>query len=160
MADNKKIKSSQFAPFAFTLAGLVVAFALLLAGAFLRSYKLRKLRTRFDAANSSLERDIQLNRAEARELIENPDYLAWVAESELGMNQADEVALLLPGGGAKFRIPVRPRRGSVEDRIALLAAPLVYDKRVRYTGLALVFTCFAAAVVGRAAPSRITPRNP
>jgi len=149
VADDKEKEPTPFAPFFFALAGLVVAFALLLAGAFLRSYKLRKLRARLEAANSSLERDIRLSRAEARELIENPDYVAWVAESELGMRQADEVVLRLPGGGGNFHMPARPRPESVEDRIALLAAPLVYDKRVRFTGLALVFTCFAAAVVGR-----------
>jgi len=156
---EKEKNKSSFAPFAFTILGLVMAFSLLLAGAFLRNYKLRKLRLRLESANANLERKIQMSRAEARELIENPDYVAWVVESELGLNQADEVTLLIPGAAPAFMMPERTPSPSIEDKVALLAAPLVYDSRVRFAGLVLVFTCLVAAIAGRGAPVDSRPQN-
>jgi len=144
----KAAKSGSFR-FLFVLAGVLLLFALLLAPVRLRVAKLRSIRMSLEGANESLEHKLELNRKSATEMATNPDYLAAVASRELGMIRADEQVLDLPAPPSRFALPPEESRAIPDDRIAVMLAPLAYDRRVRYAALALAFTLFAAAVVAK-----------
>ena len=145
--------------FFFTFAGCVVIFALLLAPAYLRIYKLRNVRASLQAVKGALERQVDLNRNSAAEMSNNADYLASVASRELGMVRADEENLELPGPPSVFRYPRAPAWRDPAAEYARYLAPLAYDLPVRYAALFMAFTFFAGAVLcaNGARPVQVRP---